>query len=254
MGIILKSKPELKLMRKSGRLAQQILKSLGQATAAGVTPRQLDALARRMLEAAGARSPFLGHHGYPATITVSVNEAVVHGIPSDAPFIDGDIVSLDVGAVLNGFVGDNAATYAVGEVSARAQRLMRVTAESLYIGIKEAKVGNRTGDIGWAIQSYVEAHGYSVVKPLCGHGVGRSMWEDPQVPNHGEPGKGTKLKAGMTIAIEPMVNEGTDAVRQLSDKWTYVTADGLLSAHYEHTVAILSDGPEILTLDESKNY
>jgi methionyl aminopeptidase len=250
MAIILKSKPELKLMRKSGRLAQQILKSLAQATAEGVTPRQLDIHARRLLEAAGARSPFLGHHGYPATITVSVNEAVVHGIPSNTPFANGDIVSLDVGTILNGFVGDNATTVAVGEVSARAQRLMRITEEALYIGIKEAKVGNRTGDIGWAIQNYVESHGYSVVKPLCGHGVGRSMWEDPQVPNHGEPGKGTKLKAGMTIAIEPMVNEGTDAVRQLSDKWTYVTADGLLSAHYEHTVAILSDGPEILTLGD----
>jgi methionyl aminopeptidase len=250
MAIILKSKPELKLMRKSGRLAQHILRSLAQATAEGVTPRQLDMLARRLLEAAGAKSPFLGHHGYPATITVSVNEAVVHGIPSNTPFSNGDIASLDVGTILNGFVGDNATTVAVGQVSARAQRLMRVTEEALYIGIREAKVGNRTGDIGWAIQNYVEAHGYTVVKPLCGHGVGRSMWEDPQVPNHGEPGKGTRLKAGMTIAIEPMVNEGTDAVRQLADKWTYVTADGLLSAHYEHTVAILSDGPEILTLGD----
>jgi methionyl aminopeptidase len=250
MAIVLKGKSELKLMRKSGRLAQHILNTLGQAATAGVTPRQLDTLARRMLESAGAKSPFLGYHGYPATITVSVNEAVVHGIPSDIPFNNGDIASLDVGALLNGFIGDTAGTVAVGEVSERAQRLMRITKEALYLGIQQAQVGNRTGDIGWAIQNHVESHGYTVVKALVGHGVGRTMHEDPQVPNHGKPGEGVKLKAGMTIAIEPMVNEGTDDVRQLADKWTYVTADGMLSAHYEHTVAVLSDGPEILTRDE----
>lgn len=234
-------------MRKSGRLAQRILRALGEASKEGVTPRQLDALARRMLEEGGAKSPFLGHHGYPATITVSVNEAIVHGIPRDTPFVSGDIVSLDVGTILNGFVGDNAATFPIGEVSARAQRLLRVTEEALYLGIEAAKVGNRVGDIGWAVQNHVESHGYSVVKPLVGHGVGRSMWEEPQVPNYGKPGTGARLKPGMTIAIEPMVNEGSDEVRQLKDRWTYVTADGLLSAHFEHTVAILSDGPEILT-------
>jgi len=250
MAIVLKGKAELKLMRKSGRLAQHILNTLGQAAAAGITPRQLDTLAKQMLHSAGAKSPFLGYHGYPASITVSVNEAVVHGIPSEVPLDNGDIVSLDVGALLNGFIGDTAGTVAIGEISPRAERLMRVTNEALYLGIKQAHVGNRVGDIGWAIQNHVESHGYTVVKALVGHGVGRTMHEDPQVPNHGKPGEGVRLKPGMTIAIEPMVNEGTDDVRQLADKWTYVTADGMLSAHYEHTVAILSDGPEILTRDD----
>jgi len=250
MAIHLKSKSEIKLMRKSGRLAQHILNELGDAAVAGVTPRGVDALARRLLASAGAKSPFLGYRGYPAAITVSVNDAIVHGIPSEVPFAPGDIASLDVGALLNGFIGDTAGTFPIGEISPRAQRLLRVTREALHLGIEQAKVGNYTGDIGWAIQNHVERHGYTVVKALVGHGVGRSMHEDPQVPNHGKPGTGTKLKEGMTIAIEPMVNEGTDDVRQLSDKWTYVTADGLLSAHYEHTVAVLSDGPEILTVDE----
>ncbi|HVF11243.1 MAG TPA: type I methionyl aminopeptidase [Abditibacteriaceae bacterium] len=250
MAIVLKGKNELKLMRKSGRLAQHILNTLGRAAAAGITPRQLDTLAKRMLQSAGAKSPFLGYHGYPASINVSVNEAVVHGIPSDVPLTNGDIASLDVGTLLNGFIGDTAGTFAIGEVSPRAQRLMRITKEALYLGINEARAGNRVGDIGWAIQNHVESHGYTVVKALVGHGVGRTMHEDPQVPNHGQPGEGVKLKPGMTIAIEPMVNEGTDEVVQLDDKWTYVTADGLLSAHYEHTVAILSDGVEILTRDD----
>ncbi|MBV9864648.1 MAG: type I methionyl aminopeptidase [Abitibacteriaceae bacterium] len=245
----------MKLMRKSGRLAQRLLNTLGEAATVGTTPRQLDARARRFLEEAGAKSPFLGKRGhggppFPAAITVSVNEAVVHGIPSDIPFNNGDVVSLDVGTFLNGFIGDTAGTFGVGEVSPRAERLMRVTKEALFIGIKQATVGNRTGDIGWAIQNHIESHGYGVVKGLVGHGVGRSLWEEPNVPNYGTPGEGVKLKAGMVIAIEPMVNEGTDDVRQLADKWTYVTADGLLSAHYEHTIAILTDGPEILTSDE----
>ena len=250
MAIILKNSNEIKLMRKSGRLAQHILNSLAAEAHAGATPRQLDAVARKMLEGAGARSPFLGYRGYPATITVSVNDAIVHGIPTDTPFVEGDIVSLDVGAILNGFVGDTAGTFPVGQISERAQRLMRVTREALRLGIEAAVVGNRTGDIGWVIQNHVESHGYTVVKALVGHGVGRSMHEDPQVPNHGKPGTGVKLKPGMTFAIEPMVNEGTDDVRQLDDKWTYVTADGKLSAHYEHTIAVLSDGPEILTKDD----
>jgi len=250
MAIIIKNSNEIKLMRKSGRLAQHTLNSLAAEAVSGATPRQLDASARKMLESAGARSPFLGYRGYPATITVSVNDAIVHGIPNDVPFAGGDIVSLDVGAILNGFIGDTAGTFPVGDISERARRLMRVTLEALHLGIKAAVVGNRTGDIGWVIQNHVECHGYTVVKALVGHGVGRSMHEDPQVPNHGKPGTGVKLKPGMTFAIEPMVNEGTDDVRQLDDKWTYVTADGKLSAHYEHTIAVLSDGPEILTRDD----
>ncbi len=254
MAIILKNKNEIEIMRRSGRLAQRILNTLGAAAQAGVTPRELDRLARRLLQEAGARSPFLGKRGhtnvpYPAAITVSVNEAIVHGVPTNVPLRNGDIASLDVGTVLNGFIGDTAGTFAVGEIAPRAARLMRVTKEALHLGIEQARVGNTVGDIGHAIQTHVEDHGYSVVKGLVGHGVGRTMWEDPQVPNFGEPGKGPRLRAGMTIAIEPMVNEGSDAVQQLADKWTYVTKDGYLSAHFEHTVVILSDGPEILTRD-----
>lgn len=252
MGIKLKSRPELKLMRKSGQLAQRILVRLGEETKVGMTPLELDKIARRMLEEAGARSPFLGKRGhnsaiYPNTITVSVNDAVVHGIPTNRPFEDGDVVSLDVGTLLNGFIGDTAGTFGAGELSERAKRLMRVTEEALYLGIKQAKAGNHVGDIGHAVQTHVEMHGYGVVKGLVGHGVGRSLWEEPNVPNYGEPGEGVKLRAGMVIAIEPMVNEGSDDVKQLADKWTYVSTDGSLSAHYEHTIAILSDGPEILT-------
>jgi len=247
MSIILKSKQEIQLMRKSGQAAQKLLRTLGAAIAAGVTPRQLDDISRRWLQSHNVKSAFLGHHNYPATITVSVNEAVVHGIPGNLPFKEGDIVSLDVGTILGGFVGDNAWTYGVGEVSPRAERLMRVTEEALFLGINAATAGNRTGDIGSAIQQHCESHGYTLVKQLCGHGVGRKMWEEPQVPNYGQPGKGALLRPGMTIAIEPMVNEGVEGVRQLADHWTYVTADGKLSAHYEHTIAITSDGPEILT-------
>ncbi len=252
MGIKLKSRPEIKLMRKSGRLAQQILVRLGEATEVGATPRDLDKIARRMLEVGGARSPFLGKrsHGsppFPAAITVSVNEAIVHGIPGDLPFGNGDVVSLDVGTLLSGYIGDTAGTFGAGELSERAKRLMRVTHEALYLGIAQAKPGNYVGDIGHAVQQHIEKHGYAVVKGLVGHGVGRTLWEEPQVPNYGTPGDGAKLKPGMVIAIEPMVNEGSDEIKQLDDNWTYVTADGTLSAHYEHTVAILSDGPEILT-------
>ena len=247
MAITIKSKPELKLMRKAGQVAQRTLQHLGEAAQVGATPKELDTLARKLLDGAGARSPFFGHHGYPNVMTVSVNDAIVHGIPGLTPFANGDIASLDIGAIMGGFVGDTAATFGVGEVGERAQRLMRVTEEALYLGIKQAVVGNTVGDIGHAVQSHVEAHGYTVVRQLVGHGVGRQMWEEPNVPNFGQPGKGPKLRAGMTIAIEPMVNEGTQEVKQLSDKWTYVTADGKLSAHFEHTIAILTDGPEILT-------
>ncbi len=248
MKISYKNRAQIEAMRKSGKLARRVLDAICEAAKEGVTPRQLDALAKRLIYEAGAKSPFLGHHGYPNTITVSVNEAVVHGIPGNIPLRNGDLASLDVGTLLGGWVGDNAHTVGIGEVSIKAARLMKISEEALYLGIQEARVGNRTGDIGWAIQNHCESHGYGVVRPLCGHGVGRLMWEEPQVPNYGKRGQGTLLKPGMTIAIEPMINEGTFEVRQLSDKWTYVTLDGKLSAHYEHTVAITSDGPEILTL------
>ncbi|HEX8237403.1 MAG TPA: type I methionyl aminopeptidase [Abditibacteriaceae bacterium] len=252
MAVILRNKAEIALMRRSGQLAQRLLLTLGDMAKAGVTPRDLDKFARRFLEENNARSPFLGkrsHNGvpFPATITVSVNEAIVHGIPTDKAFNSGDIVSLDVGTLLNGWMGDTAGTYPVGDISPRAARLLRVTEEALMLGIKEARIGNTVGDIGYAIQTHVETHGYSVVKGLVGHGVGRTLWEDPQIPNYGQRGKGVKLRAGMTVAIEPMVNEGSDDIKQIADKWTYVTKDGSLSAHFEHTIAILSDGPEILT-------
>lgn len=252
MGIIYKSKQDIKLMRKSGQLAQRMLVRLGEATQVGVTPLELDKIARRMLQEGGARSPFLGKRGhknapYPAAITVSVNEAVVHGVPTERPFATSDVVSLDVGTLLNGWIGDTAGTYGAGELSDRAKRLMRITEESLYIGIAQAKVGNRIGDISHAVQTHIERHGYSIVRDLVGHGVGRTLWEDPQVPNFGNPGEGPKIKAGLVIAIEPMVNEGAAEVTQLDDNWTYVASDGSLSAHYEHTVVVLSDGPEILT-------
>ncbi|PQV64576.1 methionine aminopeptidase, type I [Abditibacterium utsteinense] len=254
MAIIIKSKNDLKLMRKSGRAAQKLLNTLGEAAQAGSTGRELDAMARKLLAEMGARSPFLGKKAggppYPCAITVSTNEAIVHGIPTYNPFHNGDIVALDVGVLLGGFIGDTAGTFAIGTPAPRAERLMRITKEALYLGIEKAVVGNTVGDISATIQNHVESHGYSIVRELVGHGVGRTMHEDPNVPNFGKAGTGPKLRPGMTIAIEPMVNEGSAKVKCLSDQWTYVTADGQLSAHYEHTVAVLSDGPEILTIDE----
>ncbi len=241
-------------MRKSGRAAQRLLNTLGEAAQADSTGRELDALARKLLAEMGARSPFLGKKAggpaFPCAITVSTNEAIVHGIPTHEPFNQGDIVALDVGVLMGGFIGDTAGTFAIGTPSARAERLMRITNEALYLGIAQAVVGNTVGDISHAIQNHVESHGYSIVRELVGHGVGRTMHEDPNVPNYGKAGTGARLRPGMTIAIEPMVNEGSAKVKVLRDKWTYVTADGQLSAHYEHTVAVLSDGPEILTIDE----
>jgi methionyl aminopeptidase len=254
VAIIIKGKNELKLMRKSGRLAQRILNELGAASQVGVTGRDLDAIARKMLEQGGAKSPFLGKRAggppFPCVITVSPNDAIVHGIPTQSPFKNGDVLSLDVGATLNGFIGDTAGTFWVGELEPNAERLLRITKEALFKGIEAAVVGNTVGDISYAIQTHVETHGYSIVRELVGHGVGRSMHEDPSVPNYGRRGEGPKLRPGMTIAIEPMVNEGGAAVKTLADKWTVVTRDGSLSAHFEHTVAVLSDGPEILTSDE----
>jgi methionyl aminopeptidase len=255
VAIIIKNKNEIELMRRSGKVAQRILNRVGEAAKVGVTTQELDELARRLLEENNASSPFLGYrrkHKVPfsGAICTSVNEAVVHGVPTPLPLENGDIISVDCGVTLHGWVGDNAKTFPVGEVSPRAERLMRVTQEALYLGIAQAKPGNRVGDISHAVQKHVESHGYSVVRDLVGHGLGRTMHEDPNVPNYGSPNKGEKLRAGMTIAIEPMVNEGKEDVVQLDDGWTCVTRDRSLSAHFEHTIAILSDGPEILTWDE----
>jgi methionyl aminopeptidase len=255
VAIVIKNKHEIEMMRRSGRLAQRILNRCGEAAQTGTSTQDLDKIARRLLEEAGARSPFLGYKRnhkvpYPGAICTSVNDAVVHGVPVPDPLGEGDIVSIDCGVILNGWIGDTAGTFAVGVIPANAERLMRITREALYLGIAQAKVGNHIGDISYAVQKHVESHGYSVVRDLVGHGVGRSMHEDPNVPNFGRPHSGPKLRPGMTIAIEPMVNEGKEDVYQLEDGWTVATADSTLSSHFEHTVAILSDGPEILTIDE----
>ena len=222
----------------------------GEAVQPGVTTGEIDRIIRKYIESMGAKPSFLGYSGYPASACISVNDVVIHGIPDNRIIREGDIVSIDVGAFYNGFHGDNAATFGAGNVSAEAQALMNATRESLYEGIKMATAGNRIGDIGAAVQRYVEMRGYSVVRQFVGHGVGTNLHEDPSVPNFGTPGRGPKLLPGMTLAIEPMVNAGTYEVKVLKDKWTTVTVDGKLSAHYENTVLITDGEPEILTVAE----
>ncbi|MEE1018302.1 MAG: type I methionyl aminopeptidase [Acutalibacteraceae bacterium] len=246
--IVLKTSRELKLMREAGRISAKALRLVGEAVKPGVSTAYLDKLAYDYIISQGARPNFLNYGGFPATACISVNNQVIHGIPSKHTILkEGDIVSVDLGAAIDGYNGDNAATFACGKVTDEAQRLMDVTRESLYEGIKMATVGNRIGDIGSAVQQYVEARGYSVVRKFVGHGVGASLHEDPEVPNYGKPGRGVRLQRGMTLAIEPMVNAGGYDVQQLSDGWTVITADGSLSAHFEHSIAITDDGPIILT-------
>jgi methionyl aminopeptidase len=248
MMIVLKTSRELKIMREAGRIAANALKLAGTAVEPGVSTWEIDRIARRYIEEQGAKPTFLGYGGFPASSCVSVNNVVIHGIPSKKQLLkEGDIVSIDVGATYDGYVGDNAWTFPCGKVSAEAQRLMDVTRESLYEGIQKALAGNRIGDIGSAIQRYVEARGYSVVRDFVGHGVGAKMHEDPSVPNYGTPGRGVRLLPGMTIAIEPMINQGVKEVKTLEDGWTTVTADGKLSAHFEKSIAVTPDGPVILT-------
>ncbi|WBY64222.1 MAG: Methionine aminopeptidase [Thermocaproicibacter melissae] len=246
--IVLKTSRELKIMREAGRIAANALKLAGAAVEPGVSTWEIDRIVRRYIEEQGAKPTFLGYGGFPASACVSVNNVVIHGIPSKKQLIkEGDIVSIDVGATYDGYVGDNAWTFPCGKVSAEAQRLLDVTRESLYEGIQKALAGNRIGDIGSAIQRYVEARGYSVVRDFVGHGVGAKMHEDPSVPNYGTPGRGVRLLPGMTIAIEPMINQGVKEVKTLEDGWTTVTADGKLSAHFEKSIAVTPDGPVILT-------
>jgi methionyl aminopeptidase len=248
MMIVLKTSRELKIMREAGRIAANALKLAGAAVEPGVSTWEIDRIVRRYIEEQGAKPTFLGYGGFPASACVSVNNVVIHGIPSKKQLIkEGDIVSIDVGATYDGYVGDNAWTFPCGKVSAEAQRLLDVTRESLYEGIQKALAGNRIGDIGSAIQRYVEARGYSVVRDFVGHGVGAKMHEDPSVPNYGTPGRGVRLLPGMTIAIEPMINQGVKEVKTLEDGWTTVTADGKLSAHFEKSIAVTPDGPVILT-------
>ncbi|RKO65921.1 type I methionyl aminopeptidase [Desulfofundulus salinus] len=245
--IMIKSQRELRYMRDAGRVVAGVLGELSRAIKPGVTTAELDRLAEDFILARGARPAFKGLYGFPASICTSVNEQVVHGIPGLRKLESGDIISIDVGAEINGYFGDGAATFPVGEVSPEAKKLLAVTEEALYEGIRFARQGNRLSDISHAVQSYVEKHGFSVVREYVGHGIGRSMHEEPQVPNFGKPGRGPRLKAGMTLAIEPMVNAGTHEVRTLGDNWTVVTGDSRLSAHFEHTVAITDGEPEILT-------
>jgi methionyl aminopeptidase len=250
--IVCRSAAELEKMRAAGRLVGQVLTALAAKVAPGVTTADLDAIAEGLIVDAGAIPAFKGYHGYPATICASVNDEVIHGIPSGQRVLQaGDVISIDVGASLGGFFGDSAVTLPVGQVSEAAATLLRVTDESLYKAIEVVKPGGRVSDIGHAVQKHVEAYGFSVVREFVGHGIGQQMHEDPQVPNYGEPGRGPRLAEGMVLAIEPMVNAGKAAVKVLSDGWTAVTRDRSLSAHFEHTVAVTADGPWILTARES---
>jgi methionyl aminopeptidase len=246
--IVYKSSSEIEKMRVANQLVAQILEELAAMVAPGVTTLDLDAAAESKVRAAGAEPAFKGYRGYPATLCASVNEQVVHGIPSKTPLRSGDIVSLDMGVKLNGFYGDSAVTVPVGTVDAGVQKLLRVTREALDKGIAQVRVGGRLSDIGHAIQAHVEANGFTVVREFVGHGIGQLLHEEPQIANYGEPGRGPRLAEGMTLAIEPMVNMGKAAVRLLADGWTAVTKDGSLSAHFEHTVAITKNGPLVLTM------
>ena len=238
-------------MREAGRLVAEVLSELSARVAPGVSTADLDALAEKRITQAGAMPAFKGYHGYPASICASINEEVIHGIPSGRRALrEGDIVSIDVGASLGGYFGDSAVTLAVGQVSEQAATLLRVTEEALYKAIERARAGNRVSDIGHAVQQHVEAYGFSVVREFVGHGIGQRMHEEPQVPNYGEPGHGPRLSEGMVLAIEPMVNAGKPAVKVLGDGWTAVTRDGSLSAHFEHTVAVTAREPWILTARE----
>lgn len=234
-------------MREAGRITGEALALAGESIKPGMTTKQLDTIIRRHIEKCGAKPSFLGYGGFPGSACISINNEVIHGIPSARVIEEGDIVKVDVGAFYKGFHGDSANTFAVGKVSDEAKALIEVTKESFWRGVAEVKPGNRVGDIGYAVQSYVEENGFSVVKRYVGHGVGAELHESPDVPNFGTKGRGVRLCSGMVIAIEPMVNIGVPDVIEKSDKWTVVTADGSLSAHYEHTVAITDDGVIVLT-------
>ena len=246
--ILLKNGREISFLREANRIVTEVLKIVVNHIQPGITTRELDRIAEKEIRKRGARPAFKGYRGYPFTTCISVNEVVVHGIPGGRKIKEGDLVSIDLGAKWKGYYGDAALTYPVGKISPRAKKLLQVTYTALWEGIRKAKAGNRLGDISFAIQNKVEREGFQVVKAFVGHGIGRELHEDPQVPNFGEPGKGVKLREGMTLAIEPMVNEGTEEVIILEDGWTAVTRDGKLSAHFEHTVVIKKEGPEILTL------
>ncbi|MCI6692188.1 MAG: type I methionyl aminopeptidase [Clostridium sp.] len=246
--IIIKNNKEIDLMRSAGKIVAETLLLIEEKVRPGITTAELDSIAEEFITKHGARPSFKGLYGFPASLCISVNEQVVHGIPGGYVLKDGDIVSVDCGANINGFHGDAARTFGVGNITKEAEKLINVTRESFFKGIEYAKVGNRLTDISHEIQNCVEAAGFSVVRDFVGHGIGRVVHEDPDIPNYGPPGRGPKLVEGMALAIEPMVNAGNYKVKTLSNDWTVVTSDGSLSAHYENTIVILPDGPEILTL------
>jgi methionyl aminopeptidase len=245
--IIGKSRKEIEKMRSAGQLAGQVLQALRGMIEPGITTLEVDAVAEKLIRDAGAQPTFKGYNGFPYSICASVNEQVVHGFPSTYKLKEGDIFSIDCGATLYGFVGDTAATIPVGRVTEECLKLIRITEECLELAIEQCRVGNHVGDIGWVVQQHAEAEGYSVVRDYVGHGVGRRMHEDPQIPNYGFPGKGPKIKQGYVFAVEPMINLGAHATKVLADGWTVVTLDGRPSAHSEHTIAITENGPEVLT-------
>ncbi|MAN27862.1 MULTISPECIES: type I methionyl aminopeptidase [Mesonia] len=245
--IITKNKEELELMRESAQIVSRTLGIIAKEIKPGVTTLQLDKIAEEYIRSQDAIPGFLGLYDFPNTLCVSPNAQVVHGIPNDKPLEEGDIISVDCGAVKNGFYGDHAYTFEVGEVAPEIKQLLKVTKESLYIGIKEFKLGNRVGDVGYAIQKHAEDHGYGVVRELVGHGLGTKMHEDPEMPNYGRRGRGKKFIEGMAVAIEPMINLGTKRIKQLRDGWTILTADGKPSAHFEHDVALVDGNPQLLS-------
>jgi methionyl aminopeptidase len=248
--ISIKSKREIEIMRRSGKITAKTLTMLMDAAKPGITTGELDRLAEASIRSMGGIPTFQGYHGYPSSICASVNDEVVHGMPGDRVLREGDLLSIDIGTTLDGYVSDSAVTVAIGRVSEAAKRLMRVTQECLMLGIAQMQVSNTVGDIGHAVQQHAESRGYGVVRALVGHGVGKKMHEDPQVPNYGVPGTGPKLRAGLVLAVEPMITEGTWEVETLDDGWTVVTEDGKLAAHFEHTIAVTDEGPKILTLRE----
>ncbi|MBI3810784.1 MAG: type I methionyl aminopeptidase [Nitrospirae bacterium] len=250
--IILKSPDEVDKIGRAGRIVAEVLQELKSRVKPGMTTLDLDRIAEEGIRKRGGQTAFKGYRGFPATLCASVNNEIVHGIPSKRRLQEGDIIGLDLGAIVEGYYGDAAITVAVGVIGPEVLRLVQVTEESLYRGIEQMKAGNRLSDVSHAVQTHVEAAGYSVVKDFVGHGIGQALHEEPQLPNFGKPGQGPRLRAGMVLAIEPMVNMGKDSVRVLSDHWTAVTEDGSLSAHFEHTVAITDAGPVILTSNNGR--
>ena len=248
MPITLKSPEEIAKMRRAGRVVAEMLQACADAARPGLTTADLDQVARKVLAKRNAKSNFLGYHGYPAVICTSPNDVIVHGIPGPYRLEDGDIISIDCGAIIEGWHGDAARTIPVGEISEEARKLITVTEDSLWAGIEHVRKAARLSDIGHAVQTVAEGAGFAVVREYVGHGIGRAMHEEPQVPNYGEPGRGIKLKVGHVLAVEPMVNLGSPETQLNDDGWTVVTADGQLSAHFEHSIAVTEDGPEVLTV------